>query len=50
MSCLNYAMCIMEKWHVRASKEETALGSPSSQELSVAPLPDSKLHFYLATY
>ena len=50
MSCLYYAMCIMEKWHGRASKEGTAFGAPSYQELSFGPLPDSKLHFYLATY
>lgn len=43
-------MCITEKWHVRAPEEGTAFGSPSYRELSFGPLPDSKLHFYLATY
>lgn len=49
-SCLYYAMFMMEKQHVRASKAGTAFGSLSYQELSFGLLPDSKLHFYLATY
>lgn len=43
-------MFTMEKQHVRASKAGTAFGSLSYQELSFGLLPDSKLHFYLATY